>query len=96
MFVSYTDTIWTPSRKKEEFQKIYDAVYTHLQKLWIFHAYCQEIIGALPFEYFSRDEVSEDRGNHHKPEMAEKIFIMRILLVNPLIYERVRRLELAV
>ena len=42
-----------------------------------FRDYFQKINDALPFEYFSRDEVSRDGGDHHKPEMAERISKIR-------------------
>ena len=75
-FYTYARTLFDTSISYEEVEEDY---FSHLYgENWKeFRDYFTKLNEALPFEYFSRDEVSRDGGDHHKPEMAEKISKIR-------------------
>ncbi len=75
-FYTYARTLFDTSLSYEEIEEDY---FSHIYgENWKeFRDYFKKINDALPFEYFSRDEVSRDGGDHYKPEMAERISKIR-------------------
>lgn len=75
-FYTYARTLFDTSLSYEAIEADY---FSHIYgENWEeFRDYFRKLNEALPFEYFSRDAVSADGGDHHKPEMAEKISKIR-------------------
>ena len=71
-FYTYARTLFDTSLTYEEIEEDY---FSHIYgKNWKqFRDYLQKIYDALPFEYFSRDEVTKDGGTHHRPERVAAI-----------------------
>lgn len=74
-FYTYARTLFDTSLSYEEIEEDYlSHIYGENWKE--FRDYLKKIYEALPFEYFSRDEVAKV-GGHHQPEMEERIAKIR-------------------
>ena len=75
-FYTYARTLFDTSLSYEEIEEDYlSHIYGENWKM--FRDYLKRLYDALPFEFFSRDEVVKFEGGHHNPERAKKIASIR-------------------